>query len=109
MVERRHNFVVISMDEKKGRRIGGRRNVIGSTGIDRRGEIGPAVRIVVKSDGSGDVTASREVKYSDTIRRKAPFGGARAHEADSLLAVCNRQGNDSLSALRHFCRIACVG
>src|SRR6266851_9652464 len=81
MIERRHNFVVISVDEKERRRIGGRRNVIRSAGIDRRGKIGAAVRIMMQGDGSGDVTASREAKYSDSILGKAPFRGAGAHEA----------------------------
>src|SRR6266851_2052384 len=108
MIKGRHNFVVIGMDEKEGRRIGGRRNVIRSARINRRGKIGAAVRIMMKGDGSGDVTASREAKYSDTILRKAPFGSARAYEADGLLAVGDGKRDNGPAALRHFRRIVCV-
>ena len=81
VVERRHNFVVIGVDEKEGRRVGGRRNVIRSAGIDRRGKIGPVVRIMMKRDRRGDVTAGGEAKDADAILCEAPFGGARTHKA----------------------------
>src|SRR5260370_31746225 len=108
MVERRHDLVVIGVDEEEGWRVGGSRDIVRRARIDGSGKIGPAVRIVVERHGCGDVAAGGETKDPDAVARDAPLWGVRAHEAYRLLAVGDRERDDGLPALRHFGGIACV-
>src|SRR5438445_12544861 len=100
MVERRHDFVVIGVDEKERWRVGGSRDIVRCARTDGSGKVGPAVRIVVKRHGCGDVAAGGESKYDDAVPRDAPLRGVRADEPYSLLAVGDREGDARLPALR---------
>ena len=94
MVERRHDFVVIGVDEKERWRVGGSRDVVRCARIDGSGKVGPAVCIVVKRHGCGDLAAGRETKDPDALARDAPLPGVRADEAYRLLAVGDRERDD---------------
>src|SRR5439155_4193774 len=102
MVERRHDLVLIGVDEEEGWRVGGSRDIVRRARIDGSGKIGSAVRIVVERHGCGDVAAGGETKDPDAVARDAPLWGVRADEAYCLLAVGDRERDDGLPALRHF-------
>src|SRR6267143_3593092 len=108
MVERRHDLIVIGVDEEEKWCVGGSRHIVRRAGIDGSGKIGSAIRIVVKRHGCGDVAASGETKNPDAVAGDAPLWGVRADEAYRLLSVGDRERDDGLPTLRHLGGIACV-
>src|SRR6266850_1657051 len=100
MVERRHDLIVIGVDEEEKWCVGGSRHIVRRAGIDGSGKIGSAIRIVVKRHGCGDVAASGETKNPDAVAGDAPLWGVRADEAYRLLSVGDRERDDGLPTLR---------
>src|ERR1700674_1080468 len=96
MVERRHDLVVIGVDEKERWRVGGSRDIVRRARIDGSRKVGPAVRIVVKRHSCGNIAAGGETKDPDALARDAPLRGVRADEAYCLLAVGGSERGDSL-------------